>query len=142
MRIAKLAVMLLALLSASSAPAEDSFKVVANPDVPFDSMSRAQLSDVFLKRTTAWPSGARVDAVDLGEGSSAFEAFCKEIHGKQGSVIRAFWKRVTLSGRDTPPAIRHSDEDVLSFVRATRGAIGYVSGGASTSGVKVIKVAN
>ena len=37
-------------------------------------------------------------------------------------------------------AVRASDDEVLAFVRATPGAIGYVSAGASTSGVKVITV--
>ena len=61
---------------------------------------------------------------------------------KPCSVIREFWKRVAMSGRDTPPAVRGSDDEVVAFVRSSRGAIGYVSSGASTNGVKVIKIAN
>lgn len=141
MRIPKLALALLALLLAAPSLAEDGFKVVANPDVSVESMTRTDLSDVFLKRTTAWPGGARIEPVDQPEGAPAFEAFCKAVHHKSGAVIKAFWKRVGLSGRDTAPVTKPRDEDVLAYVRATRGAIGYVSAGAATAGVKVIAVA-
>lgn len=133
---------MLALCASAAVSADAPFKVIANPDVPLDGMSRAQLSDVFLKRTTVWPGGARIEPVDLAEGSSAFEAFCGAIHGKAASVILAFSRRVTLSGRETPPHVRASDEEVMSFVRSKPGAIGYVSAGASTSGVRVIKIGN
>lgn len=139
--IVRLAALLAVLLAAPAASAQD-FKVVAHPDVPLDSASRSQVSDLFLKRTTTWPGGAKVDPVDLAEGSKTFEAFSTAVHGKAGSVIRAFWKKVTMSGRDTPPHVRGSDDEVLAYVRATRGAIGYVSAGAATSGVKVITVGN
>ena len=46
----------------------------------------------------------------------------------------------TFSGRGVPPPQLDSDEAVLRYVRARRGAIGYVSQAAATSGVKVIGV--
>ena len=44
------------------------------------------------------------------------------------------------SGKEVPPATKASDDDVIAFVKATPGGIGYVSAGASTAGVKVIDV--
>ena len=139
MRIVKLTVALLALALAAPALAED-FKVVANLEVSAESLSRSQLSDIFLKRATSWPGGGKVTPADLGDENKAFDAFCQAIHGKPGSLIRAFWKRVAASGRDTPPVVRNSDDEMLAFVRTTRGAVGYVSAGANTAGVKVIRV--
>jgi len=140
MRIVKLAAALLGIALATPALAEEGFKVVANLEVSTESLSRAQLSDIFLKRASNWPGGGRVVPADLGEGNKAFDAFCLAIHGKPGSLIRAFWKRVAASGRDTPPVVRNSDEEMLAFVRTTRGAVGYVSAGANTPGVKVLRV--
>ena len=139
MRIVKLAAALLGIALAAPALAQE-FKVVANPEVAPDNLSRAQLSDIFLKRASSWPGGGKVVPADLQEDHKAFDAFCMAIHGKPGSLIRAFWKRVAASGRDTPPAIRNSDDEMLAFVRSTRGAVGYVSAGANTAGVKVIRV--
>lgn len=140
MRILKLAAALLGIALAAPAFAEEGFKVIANLEVSTESLSRTQLSDIFLKRATTWPGGAHVVPADLGEENRAFDAFCQAVHGKPGSLIRAFWKRVAASGRDTPPAVRNSDEEMLAFVRTTRGAVGYVSAGASTAGVKVIRL--
>ena len=132
----------LVLLAAGPAAAEDGFKVVANLEVPAESLSRAQLSDVFLKRSTVFPGGGAAAPVDQAEGSPVFEAFSRDVHGKAGSVVRAFWKKVAATGRDSPPPVRRSDDEVLAFVRSTRGAIGYVSAATPTSGVKVIRVGN
>jgi ABC-type phosphate transport system substrate-binding protein len=142
MRILKIGVALLALLLSAPALAEDGFKVIANLEVSSDGLTRAQLSDIFLKRATTWPGGARVVPADLAEELPAFNAFCQAIHNKPGSLIRNFWKRVAASGQDTPPTVRGSDEEMLAFVRTTRGAVGYVSAGASTAGVKTIRVGN
>jgi ABC-type phosphate transport system substrate-binding protein len=139
MRHLKLALAALAVAVAAPALAED-FKVVANPAVPIESISRTQLSDLFLKRSSTYPGGAAAVPVDLAEGNKTFEAFAKTVHNKPGAVIRAFWKKVSASGRDAPPPVRQTDEDVVAFVRNTPGAIGYVSPAAATAGVKVLKV--
>ncbi len=136
------AVAALALSIAAPAPAEEPFKVVANLEVSAESLTRAQLSDLFLKRATVFPGGGPAAPVDLAEDSKTFEAFSQEIHGKPGSLVRAFWKKVSASGRDSPPPVRRTDEDVLAYVRTTRGGIGYVSAAAPTTGVKVIRIGN
>ncbi len=142
MRHLTIAAAALALSIAAPALAEEPFKVVANLEVSAESLTRAQLSDVFLKRATVFPGGGPAAPVDLAEDSKTFEEFSKEIHGKPGSLVRAFWKKVAASGRDAPPPVRRSDEEVLAFVRTTRGAIGYVSAAAATPGVKVLRIGN
>jgi ABC-type phosphate transport system substrate-binding protein len=142
MRKLKLAAAALALGFAAPALAEEAFKVIAHPEVAVEAIARTQLSDIFLKRATTWPGGAKVVPVDLGADTKAFEAFCQGIHGKPGSLIRSFWKRVAATGRDTPPAVRGSDDDVTAFVRSTPGAVGYVSATAAATGVKVLRVGN
>jgi ABC-type phosphate transport system substrate-binding protein len=140
MRPMKLAAFLLGLLLAPLALADDGFKVVASPDVAADSLSKTELSDIFLKRSTSWPGGASIQPVDQAEGVPAADAFSKTVHHKPASVIRAFWKRVTATGRETAPPVKTRDDDVLAFVRSSRGAIGYVSSSAPTAGVKVVAV--
>jgi ABC-type phosphate transport system substrate-binding protein len=142
MRNVSIALAVLALSVAAPAAAEEPFKVVANLEISAESLSRAQLSDIFLKRATVFPGGGATAPVDLAEDSKTFEAFSQGVHGKPGSLVRAFWKKVAATGRDSPPPVRHSDEEVLAFVRTTRGAIGYVSAAAPTSGVKVVRIGN
>ena len=52
----------------------------------------------------------------------------------------SFWQQQIFAGKDVPPDTKASDADVIAFVSATPGAIGYVSAGAAVAGVKVVKV--
>ncbi len=81
-----------------------------------------------------------VAPVDLSSKSSVREDFTKDIHGKTVAQIRAFWQQSVFSGKETPPREMENDDKVLEFVKANKGAIGYVSAGANTAGVKVITV--
>jgi ABC-type phosphate transport system substrate-binding protein len=130
----------LGLLLAGPTLADQGFTVVAHPGVPVDALTRTQLSDLFLKHAVTWPGGAKVEVVEPSEASPVYEAFCNAVHGKSGTLIKAYWKRLTFAGRETAPVRRASDDEVLAYVRATPGAIGYVAPAAAPAGVKVVKV--
>jgi ABC-type phosphate transport system substrate-binding protein len=116
------------------------FKVVANPTVPTRSLTRAALAQVFMKRSMRWPDGTAAVPVDLPLGSRTREAFSLEVHGKGSAAIDAFWQKQLFAGRDLPPLTKASDAEVVAYVRANTGAIGYVSPDTDTSGAKLIDV--
>ena len=49
------------------------------------------------------------------------------------SAVANYWQRQIFSGRGTPPPIKESDAEVIAFVAANPGAIGYVSADAEVS---------
>jgi hypothetical protein len=54
-------------------------------------------------------------------------------------VVHPTWRRQMTKRRVHPPPTRSSDEDVLAFVAATTGAVGYVSADvAIPDGVRVV----
>jgi hypothetical protein len=116
------------------------FKLIANPSVDVQALSRAALVQIFTKKSEKWPDGSRVIPVDQPVGSAAREAFSESVHGKSSAVVDAFWQRQVFSGRALPPLTKAGDDEVLTYVRVTPGAIGYVSASASTSGVNLIEV--
>jgi len=124
---------------ASPAVAQD-YKVVAHPDVPAGSLTRDQLSRLFMKKTTEWADGTAVVPVDQDSASRPREAFSQDVHGKDTRAVVAFWQKRVFSGRGMPPLIRANDALVLDYVRTTPGAVGYVSAGAPADGLKVIRV--
>jgi len=131
------------LVSAGLAPAwgeQADYKVVVHPSNNLSSVGRAELSRIFLKKTVAWPNGTAIFPVDLDRTSPTRSAFSKAVHQKDTDAVAAYWQVAVLSGRDVPPPTRHSDSEVLDFVRANPGAVGYVSANASPSGVKVLSV--
>jgi hypothetical protein len=124
---------------AAAAEAGD-YKIVANPSITVSSLSRATVSSYFLKKVDHWPDGTPVVPVDQAPGSPARESFTREIHEKSAEMINAYWQKQVFSGRAAPPPAKASDAEVLAYVRSAPGAIGYVSAGASTSGVKEIRL--
>jgi ABC-type phosphate transport system substrate-binding protein len=116
------------------------FKLIANPSVGVQALSRTALVKIFTKKSERWPDGSRVIPVDQPVGSAAREAFSESVHGKSSAVVDAFWQRQVFSGRALPPLTKAGDDEVLTYVRVTPGAIGYVSASASTSGVNLIQV--
>jgi ABC-type phosphate transport system substrate-binding protein len=135
-----LAVALLAIVcSAAPALAQD-FKVIVNSansttDLPADVTAK-----LFLKQSTKFPNGTAAQPVDQAKTSPVRAAFSKTVLGRAVSAVESYWQQQIFSGKDVPPPAKSSDEDVVAFVKATPGAIGYVSAGASTGGVKVVDV--
>ena len=117
-----------------------SFKIIVNNSVSVSSLSKKAASDLFLKKTTKWESGAAVTPVDQLDSSNTREGFSKAIHGKPAAAVKSYWNQQIFSGRDVPPVEKKSDAEVLSFVRSTPGAIGYVSDGAAADGVRVVTI--
>ena len=116
------------------------YKIVVNPGNSVSSLSKAQLAQLFLKKTTKWDDGTVVAPVDLGEKSGVREAFSTDVHDKPVSAVKVYWQKQVFAGREVPPPTEKGDSDVLSYVKSNKGAVGYVSEDASTDGVKVVKV--
>ncbi len=122
------------------AAAPQGYKVVANAKVPADRLTRAEISQLFLKKTTKWRDGSAVVPVDQPLSSEVRDSFSREVHGKGAAAVDAYWQKQIFSGRDLPPVTKANDAEVLAYVRANSGAIGYVSPGVETTGVKTIEV--
>ena len=71
---------------------------------------------------------------------TARAAFSEAVIGRSVGAIEIYWQQQIFSGKEVPPATKSSDDDMVAFVKSNPGAIGYVSGGASTAGVKVVEV--
>ena len=135
------ALLLAALLCCAALPAgaADGLLVVVHPDNPEASMTAGQLSRLFLKKSIRWPDGVEARPVEPATPQLR-ERFAVEVHEKSLAAVRAYWTQLIFSGRDVPPIEKARDADVLAYVRANRGAVGYVSPSADTAGVKVLTV--
>lgn len=115
-----------------------SFKLVAHPRVSLDSLSAAECSRIFLKKSTKWADGSPVVPVDLPVAARVREHFSQAVHKKSASAVDAYWQKQIFTGRDLPPLTKSSEAEVVAFVKATPGAVGYVSVEAVADGVKLI----
>ncbi len=115
------------------------YKLVVNSSNPVTSMSREELSRIFLKKSTKFSDGRGASPVDLAVSAPARESFSKSVLGKPAAAVDAYWQQQIFSGRDVPPP-QKSEAAAISFVRSNENGIAYVSSGADTAGLKVISV--
>ncbi len=115
-------------------------KVIVNSASSVGEMPAAEVSNIFLKKTAKFPGGAAAVPVDQAKGSAVRSAFSKSVLGRPAAAVDAYWQQQIFAGGELPPSTKASDDDVVAFVKATPGAIGYVSSGASVAGVKVVTV--
>ena len=116
-------------------------KVVVHGSNALDTVTKAKVADLFLKRVTRWENGRAVTPVDQSEKSAARGAFTKDLLGKEVVWVKSYWQKMIFSGRATPPAELSTDAQVLELVRTNADAIGYVSDTtAIPAGVKTLTV--
>jgi ABC-type phosphate transport system substrate-binding protein len=124
-----LAVLVAAALAARPGPdvsAAAAFRVIVHSQVKGNEIPRAVLSAIFLKQALKWGDGRPVVPVDQSVQSSVRRLFSNEVL-RQGIVeVQVYWQRKITAGL-VPPPVKTSDEDIVSFVASTPGAIGYVS---------------
>ena len=130
------------LLPQGGAGEDADFRIVVSPDNPVDSLARRDVARMFLKRTTNWPDGSAVAPVDQSSRAEVRTLFTQEVLREEGlekmSSVENFWQQQIFSGRGSPPPIKGSDDEVIAFVAANPGAIGYVTWKADARAVKTV----
>ena len=132
---------MLVMLSAAAAGADEpAFRVVVHRDNPMTSITRAELSAIYMKRMRNWRDGRAIVPVDQPSSSRARELFSRAVHGKNVAYVTRYWQRLIFSGRGIPPRQLQGDAAVLALVKNNRDAIGYIAPETPTNGVKVLQV--
>ncbi len=105
------------------------------------SLTRAELSAIFMRRVRSWPDGTEIRPVDHRVDARVRERFSRAVHGKSVAYVIRYWQRLIFAGRGIPPPEVPSGAAVLERVRADRGAIGYVDAATPVAAdLKVIEV--
>jgi ABC-type phosphate transport system substrate-binding protein len=125
---------------ALTAAEDDAYKIIVHPGNPATFISKTEASAIFLKKTYRWSYGPNVLAVEPKRSSHVRERFSMEIHGKPVSSVMAYWMQQIFAGKGLPPPEKATDAEIVGYVKATPGSIGYVSASADVSGVKVLAV--
>ncbi len=133
---------LVAWTSGSPAQAQQGVRLVVNAENPVSVTTATRVARIFLKIQRNWEDGGPIIPVDRSD-SLLREAFNRAVMGRSGSTIESHWQRMVFAARQAPPEKFSTDEEVLDFVRANPGAIGYVSLRADLGfGVKVLMLSD
>lgn len=116
--------------------AED-VKVIANPCVPEATLSQNVIKAVFLGTRTTWSDGRSIEFVTLISGD-VHKAFLKKFVEKTPSQFSTYWKRQVYTGKGFSPKSFATERELIDYVAGHDGAVGYVSGDADVTAVKVL----
>lgn len=128
-----------ALVSVASL-AGSNVKVIANPSVTIDFISAGELKRVFLLQTKKLKDGSVVEPV-LQKQGKVHDTFSRQFLNRDGEEIQIYYHGIVFTGKGSMPREVSSDAEMVSYVARSRGAIGYVSDGTNTDGVRVLTVA-
>ena len=117
------------LLTGSAAPATQTvggFKVIVNSSIEGRKLEREVLAQIYLGNAQRWGDGRQIVAVDLSSTSKVRAAFSWDVLEMPVARVQQHWLRSMSLGK-TPPRTKNSDDEVIAFVSAQAGAVGYVS---------------
>ena len=132
-----IALVSLLILWASGTQAE--VAIIANDLVPADSLSKSELFDIYSGDIQRWRNGLPIVLTDLKERGEVRDTFFAYL-GTPPSRMKSIWLKRMLSGEGDPPETLDTEVDVLSKVRSTPGAIGFISVTRVDDSVKVLAV--
>ena len=129
-QLIKPGVALAALLLALPALAE--VVVVVNPKAAESSMTKEQVTQFFLGKSSA------MSPLDQPESAALRAEFYKKVTDKDASQVKALWSKLVFTGKATMPKEVADNAAVKAAVAANPKAIGYIDKSAVDASVKVV----
>jgi ABC-type phosphate transport system substrate-binding protein len=116
---------LLSLMAGTVCAAE--VVVVVSSQNPVKTLSRAQITDIYLGRMNRFPNGNPVKPIDLSESSPTRSEFYSRYLGRSPSQIKAHWSKLIFTGRGQPPPTVSRGDAMAELVAENPNTIGYLS---------------
>lgn len=105
-----------------------------------DHLSKKELADIFLGRTSRLPNGEQVVPIDQDEGSPARDQFYETFVGKTSAELRAYWSKIIFTGRGQPPLAVPNGVKERKLIATNPNAIGYLEKSQLDSTVKAVRI--
>lgn len=118
------------------------YLIVAHPSVNEKELSTRELAKIYALQMKNWDDGKKIKAFTYKVDSSEFESFCTNDLRIQPYQLQRVWNRMIFTGVGSPPLHVKDANEMLSKIRLTQGAIGYLPANIKhdLAGLKVIKV--
>lgn len=116
-------------------PAMAEVVVVANPKAAEASMTKDQVAQFFLGKSTS------MTPIDQPESAPIRAEFYKKVTDKEASQVKSLWSKLVFTGKATMPKEVGDSAAVKKAVAADPKAIGYIEKSAVDASVKVLYTA-
>ena len=116
----------------TAVPALAQVVVVVNPKAAESTMTKEQVAQFFLGKSTA------MTPIDQPDGAPIRADFYKKVADKDAAQAKALWSKLVFTGKATMPKEVADHAAVKAAVAANPKAIGYIDKSAVDASVKVV----
>ena len=139
MRISKLlSALLVAVLGTVAMSAQAQVVVIISSKNPISKLTPDMVSQIFLGQAKTFYNGGQAEPVDQAEGAALRAEFYEKAMGKSPAQLKAYWSKMTFSGKAQPPQALADSKAVVKRVAENPKYIGYVDKSAVDATVKVV----
>jgi ABC-type phosphate transport system substrate-binding protein len=125
-------------LSLAVGPATADVVAVVAATSAVTTLSKDQVTDIFLGKVSRFPNGSIAAPIDQEEGSPARDEFYAAYAGKSPAQMKSHWSKIIFTGRGQPPKAVSNSVEVKKLIAANPQAISYIERSALDSSVKVV----
>lgn len=126
------------LVGGLPATARAELVVVVNVRSGVAAMTRNEVVNLFFGRSRQFFNGLEAQPVDLDDAHPDRARFYQALVAKETSQVDAYWSRQVFSGKTRPPPRVASSEEVVKWVVANPGGIGFVDASRVDARVRVV----
>ena len=130
-----LATLFAAATLGAAAPALAEVVVVVNPKAAEASMTKEQVAQFFLGKSSS------MTPIDQSDAAPVRAEFYKKVADKDAAQAKALWSKLVFTGKATMPKEVADNAAVKAAVAANPKAIGYIEKSAVDATVKVVYTA-
>jgi ABC-type phosphate transport system substrate-binding protein len=130
------AALLVAVIAAPAVQAE--IVVISNLQLPITTLSRDEVSRIYLGKTKYLPNGSKIVPIDQKQGTISRSKFYSDIIHKTETEIKSYWSRITFSGQGNPPLQQDDDVAVKNLVAEDANCLGYIDKSLVDDSVKIV----
>jgi ABC-type phosphate transport system substrate-binding protein len=125
-------------LSSGTGSARADVVAVVSAKSTVATLSKSQVADIFLGKTTRFPDGAPAQPIDQAEGSPARDEFYATFAQKSPAQVKSHWSKIIFTGRGQPPKAVSGSIAVIQFIAENPHAISYIERSAVDGSVRVL----
>lgn len=111
--------------------------IVVSSKSSVSSMTKEQVSDIYLGNTKELPGGGQASPLLPTSGAVRTDFFDKVL-GKNEAQAKAIWSRLVFSGKGSAPRDVADSAETLKMIAANPNCIGVIEKSAVNSSVKVV----
>jgi hypothetical protein len=126
------------LLNLTAAVAMADVVAVVSSKSTLATLSKDQITDIFLGKSTRFPDGTQAIPIDQQEGSTARDEFYTKFAGRSPAQIKSHWTKIIFTGRGKPPRTVGDSIEARKLTAMNTQTISYMQRSDVDSSVKVL----